>query len=136
MIPGPLSATSMKASPAQLPTRTVVTVPVGVWERTLASMLSTTWRKALWSPVTSTGSSATKLINQSGPTARAVSTASAARPTKLDRFPYQGVVLVESGQYQEVLDQAPHPRRLAFDAVHHPAQVLLARGCPRLKSCA
>ena len=46
---------------------------------------------------------------------------------QVDRAAVEGALLVEAGEEQQVLDEAPHAGGLALDAAHGPRQRLVAR---------
>ena len=76
LMPGPASATSMRApSPAAL-SRSATGVPAGVCSRTLASRLASTWRIRGSSATTATSAGACTEIGRSGSTAAASAAAS------------------------------------------------------------
>ena len=55
---------------------------------------------------------------------RAASTASRATSLELDRLALERPALVEPGEQQQVVDEQPHPPRLALDAGHRPLEVV------------
>ena len=127
--PGPSSATSTKAGTARPARRS--RSPVSHRECGHARSREdcrTTWRSAPQSPITSTGSPATKLIGQLGPTVRAVSTASAARPTSSTGSRSNGVLFVKAGQQQKILDQPPHAGGLPLYSLHKAGKIAFVFG--------
>ena len=91
-------------------------VPGGVWARTLASRLSTTWRSRSRSPRTSTDPSTSSSTVRSGSTARAASTASDADRSQIDRVTAQRTALVETGEQQKIVDEQTHASCFHLDA--------------------
>ena len=117
---GPSSRTSISAWSPASSTRTVVVVPAGVWARTLASRLSTTWRSRSLSP--SPRRVGRPRTARATPGRRRSPCAPPQRPGPPARpAPSPSAPLVEAGQGEEVVDQAVHAGRLGPDARRRPA---------------
>ena len=98
-------------------TRTSIGAP-GAWTSALPTRLATTWRRRASSPCTTIAPSASSVMSRSGATARASRAASSASATRSTGRAVGRPPLVESGQEEEVVDEAPHADGLLLGAAH------------------
>ncbi len=100
-----------------------------MWARTFASRLSRTCRSRSGSPTTSTGSGASSSICAPRIERPRGLDGLAGDLAQLDRLALERPSLVEPGEQQQVVDEQPHPPRLALDAGHRPLEIVRPLAC-------